>query len=176
MRPVVILFMVFALAAFIGCGDDDDDDRVDEAVDDDDDDDDDDVNDDDVDGDDDDDDDFFDDDEDDDDVDDDVDDDADDDADDDDDLGPDYPQNHNSAWNCYACHDTNFLGVTTPEPHGGLYTAPEQCAGCHQQGDWNNPYYEGGHSWSLNCVNCHHDKHNNGLDEKAQCLVCHGEN
>ena len=157
---LVVFLMSVATIGFLGCGDDDDDDV------DDDDDDDDDNND----GDD-------DDDDDDDENDDDDDDDDDDDAGDDDDdaNAPSYPDNHDAGWDCYICHTTSIEGKTTPEPHGGTFNAPTDCIGCHEQGDWANPFYEDGHNWSANCLTCHGGKHGKSWEEKAQCLVCHGQ-
>jgi len=95
-------------------------------------------------------------------------------ADDDTVAAPTYPNNHSATWNCYLCHSNNFLGVTTPEPHGHAYTAPDQCVGCHQEGAWTNPPYHGGHNWNQNCLGCHGNHHGKNWQDKNQCLVCHG--
>ncbi|MDP8224524.1 MAG: hypothetical protein P9L99_14280 [Candidatus Lernaella stagnicola] len=117
--------------------------------------------------------------------DDDNDDDADDDDDDDDDdnddddnddsvAPPTYPKNHKSSWYCYFCHDTNFLGVTPREPHNHQYSN-DQCTACHKKGTWQNDPFMGGHLWALDCLKCHQDQHDKQWQEKAQCLVCHGQ-
>ncbi|NLH48386.1 MAG: hypothetical protein GX444_07260 [Myxococcales bacterium] len=88
---------------------------------------------------------------------------------------PEYPNNHDVTWNCYTCHASVFMGVTTKEPHNHAYTAPGQCVGCHQEGDFTNPPYEGGHNWNQNCLLCHAGKHGKTWQSKNECLVCHGE-
>jgi hypothetical protein len=92
--------------------------------------------------------------------------------------GPDYPMNHAATWDCYICHETNFMGVTTPEPHGHTYVAPGDCVDCHEEGDFNNPPYAGGHNWGQNCTAalCHGaNQHGKTFANKNQCLVCHGD-
>lgn len=104
-----------------------------------------------------------------------TDDDSQDDDTDDDTQAPTYPKNHSTSWDCYICHEESLMGVTTQEPHSHQYASPSDCINCHQVGDWTNPYYAGGHNWSQNCLSCHANSHSKNWQEKAQCLVCHGE-
>ena len=101
-------------------------------------------------------------------------DDDDDNDDDDTPQGPTYPNNHKNTWYCYFCHDSNFMGVTPQEPHGHEYDNDE-CLACHKKGTWVNDPFAGGHMWALNCLTCHEGVHDKAWQEKAQCLVCHGD-
>jgi hypothetical protein len=94
---------------------------------------------------------------------------------DDDDTGaaPTYPNNHDAGWDCYICHDGDFNGAPG-EPHGHAHDAPDDCVGCHAEGDWTNdsdapPVMNPGQD----CQGCHTDQHGKGWGTNDQCIVCH---
>ena len=98
---------------------------------------------------------------------------ADDDAADDDAVPPTMPNNHDVTWDCYVCHETAFNGATA-EPHSHLYTAPDQCVGCHVMGNWlNTPSGAAAHNVTLDCLTCHPDHHSKTWQSKTECRVCH---
>ena len=94
----------------------------------------------------------------------------------DDDTGsgaPTYPSNHDSSWDCYICHETDFNGAPG-EPHGHAYNAPTDCVGCHEMGDWvNDPSGPSAMNRLLNCLTCHSGQHGKTWQDKSQCRVCH---
>lgn len=93
-------------------------------------------------------------------------------ADDDTAAAPTFPNNHASSWDCYLCHETAFLHAKA-EPHGHVYNAPDDCLGCHAEGNWTNPSYAVGHNAGQNCIGCHNNHHGKTWQDKNQCLVCH---
>lgn len=90
-------------------------------------------------------------------------------TDDDDDSTTDYPNDHDTVWDCYLCHEIQ---------HGNTYAAPSECLGCHSQGDSPSAPRAGMPSWHLisgNCVQCHgvfkHDK----PFSNEMYLTCHSK-
>ena len=107
---------------------------------------------------------------------------ADDDATDDDAVGdddsgpgmPTSPSGHDNSWDCYLCHDQDFLGAKG-EPHDHQISSPDHCVACHKQGTWQytNPNAPVGHGTTQNCLDCHQSLHDKTWTDPAQCLTCH---
>jgi hypothetical protein len=93
----------------------------------------------------------------------------------DDDTGgpPTYPNNHDAGWDCYTCHESDFNGAPG-EPHGHSYTAPDDCVGCHDEGDWTNDSdAPDAMNQGQDCRTCHVDQHGKTWEAPEECLVCH---
>ena len=87
---------------------------------------------------------------------------------------PVYPTDHLTQWNCYLCHEQDFLGATG-EPHSGLFAAPEYCLACHDEGDedYANPNAPDDHGSDENCLTCHEGRHGKTWEGPLQCFTCH---